>query len=46
MREQNIPQFNEKDQCVVTGKTKTSAIHIDLKSGKIIDTTGAHFDEY
>ncbi len=31
---------------MVTGKTKTSAIQLDLSSGKIMDTTGAHFDEF
>eukprot|EP00347_Sterkiella_histriomuscorum_P021552 403333575 len=46
VRDQDLPNFFNKNQCLVTGQTKTTAIQIDLSNGKIIQTVGADLSTF
>ena len=46
VKDQNLADFFNKDQCIVTGNTKTTAIQIDLNTGKILQNVGADISTY
>ncbi|CDW79003.1 serine threonine-protein kinase endoribonuclease ire2 [Stylonychia lemnae] len=46
VKDQDFPNNYKKDQCIVTGQTKTAAIQIDLNNGEIMQTVGADLSSF